>query len=230
MTRNTPLVLPWVSPMPARTLPYRSSRAASRHAMKAGYSQNQSACRQVSGRPQRLTRITPVLTFALWTVPCRSALMMLSRSTEKMTAIGVMRGMYNRPACRAGGKFGLPTSVQSANPVLRHDHRYRRPSDRQQFLSWNPGPIRRADRVCWQAILGPRGMLSVCRRALDSATTSPSRKFLRGCPARLSRPRQQGHFRAKLFVCSALHPWQVDVCHLGCCGHGCYWQVPQSSR
>ena len=123
-----------------------------------------------------------------------------------------------------------PPTHHTVVPVLRHDHRNRRPSDRQQFLSWNPGPTRGADRVCWQAILAPRGMLSVCRRAPDSATTSPSRKFLRGCRARLRRPRQQGHFRAKLFVCSALHPWQVDVCYLGCCGHGCYWQVPQSSR
>ena len=118
--------------------------------------------------------------------------MMPSRPTEKMTASGLMRGVYDHPAQRAGGKRCSPTSIRSVNlnrstpillltvlsgPALRYDQRNKRPSDRPQLLSWNPGPIRVRTRVCGQATSMARGMLTACRKALASATTSLCRKI-----------------------------------------------------
>ena len=94
---------------------FRGSRAAPcrRQPRTAEYRRHhQSAYRQVSGRllPQTLTVPSPA--FILWTVLCGSPLIMLSRPTEKMTATGLMRGAYDHPARRAGGKRCSPTYLE----------------------------------------------------------------------------------------------------------------------
>ena len=238
-TRKTPLVLLWVSSMPGRTLPWptdvmnlffvrwanftlpfisSSFPPPPRH--ESRIPQNQSACRRVSGRPQRLTRTTPLLAFDLWTVPCRSALMMLSLATERMTAIEVMCGMCNRPAWRAGGKLCLPpllrartwsAALPASYPPPRRSGLATRPkeqeADRQRTASFLESWTHTRCRPSLLAShLGPRGMLSVCRRAADSETASLSRNIspLPSTAAPSSSTRAPSSQTARVFRSSSL--------------------------
>ena len=182
---------------------------------------------------QPLTRTAPLSAFALWIALCRSVLTTPSRPTRMTTAIGQMR-LHNRLAQRAGGKPCLPIFTRSVNLVPCTPSLLPAaivlPSQRQTTAPLLESPTHTGFGHVSDGKSPQRpvacdlcaGRLLVLQRH-DLAGQLPC-----GHPARLRSP-QQGHLGAQLLVCAA-HPVQAQVCFLGRRGHGCHWQVPQSSR
>ena len=216
---------------------HRGSRAAllRRRLRTAGYRRHrQSACRQASSRLPPKTLTTLQLAFGQLTARCVSAWKTPFRVIAKMTGTGPMPGeQAGHVACPPPSRLGAepkrpqPPSHRPAGSALRPDHWNNRPSDRLQLLSWNPGPLRGLDpNLLASHLNGPRHVVCVQGGADFFHDKSLQDNFCivtqHNCAVVLNKK--------PLHVCAALRPLQAQIFHVGCRGHGCCWQVPQSSR